>query len=222
MKRTGIILTLVLVSVLVGSNAMAIDRDAAMIDELNLEATSYDEADYFGFSITVENVMAAASGNWALIAGIGTGELEFDGVAQANDAIWGGLGVKWYMTPVTGISLMGTWRELDYEGFEDVEILGATAEIKQRLLPASMAISPYIKGQASFQEIDHPAGYLSMATSGTYTEVVLAAYFGCEFMMNDSMAWVLEAGISESEEFDDGDDTQDGFLARLAMRYYWD
>jgi len=222
MRSTGMILTLTLVCALVGMDALAIDRDAAMIDELNVEGTSYDDADYFGVSITVENVMAAASGNWALLAGVGMGELEFDGMATENDAVWGGLGVKWYMTPVTGISIMGTWRELDYSGFEDVEILGVTGELKQRLLPATMAISPYVKAAATFQEVDHPAGYLNLATAGTFTELIVSAYFGCEFMMNESMAWVFEAGLSESEDFEDGDDTQDGFLARLAMRYYWD
>ena len=222
MKRTGIILTLTLVCALVGLDALAIDRDAIMIDELNLEVTSYDDADYVGVSITVENVMAAASGNWALIAGVGAGQLEFDSTASDHDALWGGLGMKWYMTPVTGISLMGTWKELDYLGYDDVEILGAVAEVKQRLLPATMSISPYVKAKATIQEVDHPAGYIGLASAGTFTELIVSASFGCEFMMNDSMAWVFEAGISESEDFEDGGDTEDGFLARLAMRYHWD
>ncbi len=221
MKKTAMTLTLVLVVAMVALNGFAIDRDASMIDELNLDVTSYDDADYLGLSITVENLMAASGQNWALLAGIGIGELEADAGAT-YDAIWAGLGVKWYLTPVTGISLMGTWRDLDNSTGSDIEITGGMAEVKQRLLPASMAISPYVKGRAALQEVDHPAGYLDFTTADKFTQLTISAAFGCEFMMNDTMAWVFEAGLSESENMDSGGDTEDGFTARLAMRYHWD
>ena len=195
-----------------------------MIDELNLDTSSYDHGDYVGVSITVENVIGVLKRNWALIAGIGMGELDLDSDALSGnyDSWWAALGVKWYMTPVTGISVSGLMRNTDFSTGQDVEIAGGVVEVKQRLLPASKAISPYVRGKATLQEVDHPANYLGINTAGSFTELIISALFGCDFMMNDEMAWTFEAGYSESEEFEDGRDTEDGFLARIAMRYYWE
>ena len=214
---------LFLAVILTASGVYAIDRSARMIDSAYIESEHLDHGDVLTVNVSVENVTATINENWAIIAGLGLGQIDYDDTAvSTSDLWWGGLGVKWYLFRVTSLSVMGFYKDMEYGSSSDLELSGAKAEFIQRLLPATSAISPFIKGSAAFQQVDHPAGYLGLSQAGKFDEFIFSLGAGCDFMMNDSMAFVFSAGYSESEDVDDGQDTSDGFTAGLAMKYYWD
>ena len=85
--------------------------------------------------------------------------------------------------------------------------------VKHRLVSASRPVSPYLKAAAGMQFVDQDE---------SYEVLVLTASAGCDFMTNESMAFVFEAGISESEDIDGGMDLEDGVHFGIAMQYYWE
>ena len=191
--------------------ALAIDRDANMIDAIRIEGASYDHADYGGINITGETLVDDTGGQWAIVAGISAGRLSIDAGGDF-DAMALALGAKYYFTPLTSLAILGsyTW----YDAVGDFEVGAATASIKQRLRSPTRPLSPFLRLDTSVQFVDQ---------LNSYNVLVLTATAGCDFMMNDSMAIVFEGGISESEKLDDeGFDRADGWLLSVAMQYYWD
>jgi hypothetical protein len=202
--------SLSLITLLAVSSAYAIDRNADMIDAVKLEGASYRNSDYAGLRITGENRVADSSGKWAILAALAGGQLSLD-AGPEMDAIEVGLGLKFYLTSLTSISGMVRYTWL--EDVIDFEVGAFDVSIKQRLINASRPISPYFKIGAGIQAVD---------TDDSYEVLVLTASAGCDFMMNESMAFVFEAGISESEDVDKGSDREDGFHVGIAMQYYWE
>jgi len=189
---------------------MAIDRNAGMIDSAKIEGASYDDSDYVALHITGEVAVEHTGGRWAVLAGLAGGSLSLDGGGDL-DILTVDLGVKHYISPVTSLTLLGsyTW----HDGNADFEVGTATVSVKQRLQPATAPISPFVRLSTAVQFVDQLE---------SYDVLVLAATAGCDFMMSRDMAVVFEGGISESEEFDDGIDRADGWIMNVALRYYWE
>jgi hypothetical protein len=187
-----------------------IDRDANMIDAIWLDATTYDLYDSWGVRVTGENVVRDTGGEWAIITGIGGGQFDYDSGSDF-DAISVSLGVKRYLFQNTSLALFGsyTWNDADV----DYEVGAVTASLKQRLLSASNALSPFVRIDSTVQFVD---------TDDSYKLLVVSAIAGCDFMMTDSMAIVFEGGTSTSEDLDDGVEKDDGWLFSVAMQYYWE
>lgn len=183
-----------------------------MIDALWVEGTSYNGVDYVGARITGETEIQNTGGQWALLASVGGGTLSFDN-ADDFDALGVSLGVKYYVTELTSISGEGsyTWNNADINFSEG----GATASFKQRMRAPTRAISPYFR-------IDTSLSFLEQ-DDDSYNVLAVAAFAGCDFVMNDTMAFVFEGGLSESDSVSgDGIARQDGWILRLAMKYYWE
>jgi hypothetical protein len=196
---------------LTAGTAVAIDRNASMIDAVRIEGASYDHADYGGINITGETRVDDTGGQWAIVAGVSAGSLSLD-AGSDFDALALTLGAKYYFTQLTSLAILGNYTWYDASG--DFEVGTATASVKHRLLPATEPISPFIRIDTSIQFVDQ---------LNSYDVLVLVATAGCDFMMTDSMAIVFEGGISESEGLDDnGFDRADGWLASVAMQYYWE
>jgi hypothetical protein len=208
--RTIHALSFCLITLLAASSAYAIDRNADMIDAFKVEGASYRNSDYVGLRITGETKVADSSGKWAILAAVAGGQLSLD-AGPDTDAIEVGIGLKYYLTSLTSISGMGRyeWNDADI----DFEVGTFDVSIKQRLINADRPISPYFKIGAGIQFVDHDE---------SYEVLVLSASAGCDFMMNESMAFVFEAGISESEDIDEGEDREDGVHLGIAMQYYWE
>jgi hypothetical protein len=191
--------------------AVAIDRDANMIDTVWIDGTSFSDSESYGIRVSGETSVKDTGGEWALLAAISRGVLTPDGMGDFDSTSLA-LGVKHYLFSPTSISLLGsyTW----HDGSSDFDIASIKASFKQRLLPATDPISPYLRGEASVQFVDED--------DSSYEVLVLSAIAGCDFMMTDTMAVVFEGGISESEDIDDGSDREDGWLVSIGMQYYWE
>jgi hypothetical protein len=211
--RTNRFTTLLASAILLaGSSAFAIDRGAGMIDAIWLQGASYNGVDYIGARITGETEIQNTGGQWAILASVGGGTLSFDN-ADDFDALGVSIGVKYYVTELTSISGEGnyTWNNADVNFSEG----GATASFKQRMLAPTRAISPYFRLVTSLNFLEKD--------DDSYNVLAVAAITGCDFVMNDTMAFVFEGGVSESDAVSgDGVGRQDGWFLSLAMKYYWE
>ena len=183
-----------------------------MIDALWLQGASYNGVDYIGARITGETEIQNSGGQWAILAGVSGGTFSFDS-EDDFDAFGVSLGVKYYLTELTSISGEGsyTWDDSDV----NFTAGGATASFKQRLLAPTRAISPYFRLDTSLHFIEQD--------DDSYNVLAVAAITGCDFAMNDTMAFVFEGGVSESDSVSgDGVGRQDGWFLSLAMKYYWE
>jgi len=189
----------------------AVDRNASMSDAFRVNYNSFNDSEYFGIHITGENLVKDTNDKWAILAGVSGGTLSFDD-GPDFDAIGIEIGTKYYITPLSAVALLGgyTWSNGDSVNFETGSI---TARLKQRFVSANKPVSPYFKLEIAQQFVDAPEDY---------DAVVLRGMLGCDFMMSQDFAFVFEGGISESDNMDDGNDPEDGWLLSLAMQYYWE
>jgi len=209
------VLVSALTALLVSLNAHAIDRDAKIIDMLAGEAAKYDDFDYIGFKLWGETALPVEGDNWAFIFGGTYGEYSETGVEDV-DAWSVSIGIKYYLTKVTGISLFGTY--VDFDLRQDAEIIAGTVHLKQRLLPATQAISPYLIGSGSVQSAEVVPG---STDDGSFTELIVTGGAGIDFMLDDNLSFVFEGAYSESEDVSSGVDYADGWSTLLAMKYHW-
>ena len=203
-------ISLCLATLLSVSSAFAIDRNASMIDAAKFEGASYRNSDYLGLRITGETQVADSSGKWAILAALAGGRLDMNAGPEV-DVIEIALGLKYYLTPLTSISGMGRYTLNDSD--IEFEVGAFDVSVKHRLVSASRPVSPYLKTTAGIQFVDQDE---------SYEVLVLTASAGCDFMMNESMAFVFEAGFSESEDIEDGIDLEEGLHIGIAMQYYWE
>ena len=198
------------------SGAFAIDRDARMIDTLTVEGGNYKDLSYAGLSLQVENLLAAPSEKWAVLAGVTGGQFNPDTGPRVNS--WSlAMGIRYYLMPVTAISLFGSYRNDDASAFK---VAAGTASIRQRLIPASRYVSPWIEGRFSVQDADLAGGFLSQRDR-SFTALVTTLEAGCDFMMSRQFAFVFNAGVSDTSTVQSGPQYADGFFAGVGMRYYW-
>jgi hypothetical protein len=201
---------------LAAGGAWAIDREARSVETAGFEMANYRDLDYAGVRLDVENLLAAESEKWALLAGVSGGRFKPD----TGDRVYTGLltmGIRHYLLPVTALSLTGSYRTDDSRAFK---VAAGTAGLKQRFLPASRAISPWVAGRISVQDVNLSKGFLS-ARERSYTAVVTTLEVGCDFMMDERFAFVFHAGASETETVQSGASYADGIYGGIALRYYW-
>ncbi|MDI6774203.1 MAG: hypothetical protein QME60_02240 [Verrucomicrobiota bacterium] len=199
------------------SSGFAIDRDAGMIDVIGADVGGYRDVGYFGGSLWVENRLAAKSEDWALVAGIGGGE--YDIKNGSDPYCWfAGIGIKRYLAGFSSLTVMGSYR--NFENESNFDIVAGTATFKLRFVPSRHSISPYVAASGSLQYCDFQAGYFT-ETDETFNALVLTAGVGIDFMASEDFAFVFEAGLSDSQDFNDGVQYADGFYGGIYMRHYW-
>ena len=213
MKTRSVVMAGVLAAAM-STAAFAIDRDARMIDTVWGEATVYDGGDSLGLSLWSETATAEPEGRWAILAGGALGTVW----PNAGDGVeyWElGLGLKHYLARDTSLSLLGLYRELDTEDRPDLR--RATATMKHRLMPAADPVSPYVIAGAGLQTVED----IPEPTVDTdFTELLLVGGAGVDFMMAENFAIVFEGAWYITQELD-GEESEDWFLGRVGMQYYW-
>lgn len=218
MKLLNVFLTaslLVPVSLL---TATGLERDALSIEALRLDGAAYDHSDEYGVTITAATPVDGSGGNWAVVSELGAGRLS-QSSAPSFDRLHLKLGVKRYLASVTSIALLGgyTW----YQGDDDFEIAELTLDARQFLFSTEAPVSPYVRVTGSLQFVE-PSLQSPARTTESFRMTVVEALLGCEFRMQDKLAFVFEGGVSESESLDsDGRGIADGWLLRIAMQYDW-
>ena len=214
MKRTWIAACVLALSCALPS-AFAIDRAAKSVDAVWIEGASYKDLSIVEGAVTVENLLAPKNEDWAILARLSYGQYDAD--PGGSTTTWlAGLGIKYYLTPVTGLALMGTYRS--FNGGD--HITAGTASIKQRIFPSTWAVSPFVDGSASLQSATLSRGFI-VDQDESFNEAVFTVGGGIDFLALDEFAFVFKGGFSQSSAMDGGEQYADGFYFGLGMQYYW-
>ena len=215
-----VVLTLVVAVVVMAMpfTGLAIDRGARIIDQLGVEVGVLDDGDIITGALWSENRLAADNEKWAFLLGLEYGEFDPDTEGVRYDVFDLHVGLKYYLTPVTSLSLTGDWSTSD--GLVDeIDSFGGTLTAKQRLASSYKAISPYAVVSAELARIDQPR---VDATDDDATELVLEFGAGADFMMLDNFGFVFEGLYRIAEDVSGDTEEQDGVLVSLFLKYYFD
>jgi hypothetical protein len=213
MKHAGIVLVAAAL-LLCTRPALAIDRDAKMIDAIAFQAGSFQDGGLMEGTLWAEN--ATANKNFALLFGGGIGTVEPD--EGDSFSLWEvGLGLKYYVTPLTGLSLIGTYTDLDIE--ENDQMLTGMVLLKQRFVPAARPLSPFLKVSAAIRS-DKPFPHSDDAD--TSSDLLGKLALGCDFSMTRDFVIVLEGAYEGELDLSGGKSWKNGALGSIAMAYYWD
>ncbi len=197
---------------------LALERGAQSIEAVRIEGASYRRCEDMGLTISTDRVVDNTAGAWAVIAEIGGGRLS-QKAGPSFDRLQLGLGVKRHLGLMTSFSLLGGYRW--YQGDDRFEVGAVSFSGRQFLVPPVYAVAPYIRLNGELQFVD-PSLSSPGRQTGSYRMVVLEALAGCEFRMREGLAFIFEAGVSDSETLSGGGTAYaDGFLLQFAMQYDW-
>lgn len=223
--------TAMLVLLVLGlASASAIDRNARMIDTVSVDLQELNDVDGIGLSLLSEILLAPEREDWALLAGGGFGTISPDGTSTVapdgslvttsvpNVDYWTvGVGLKFYLAPVTSFSAFGSYSEYETRGVER-EAKAATFTAMQRLAPSTGSMSPFAKGSYTMRD---RSTFSSAGTSGSFSENIFSIGGGIEFWAGDNFSFVFEAARVESDSSKDSAEDLDGWTGAFAMRYYF-
>lgn len=212
-------LGLVMGAVLLGSAGQltATDRNAHMIDTLALQSEILDDGDSAKVTLWSETAFDSLRRDWALLVGGGVGSISPDD-AEDVDFWEAGFGLKYYVSLLTSVSLVGTYgRYYDLPG--DPDVRSGSFTLKQRFIPADQAVSPYLIGAATYRSFEQPYTGFSAEDYSEFAGTVLA---GCDFMLTDSLGIVLEGGYTRAEKISGESETPDTWTMNLGFKGYWD
>jgi hypothetical protein len=196
--------------------AFAIDRDAATIERIQLDGTAYSDSESLTATLISENVVDRVNGRWAILIAAAFGNHSPDG--EGDNEMWSaGLGLKFYATAMTSLTLMGTYSSIETLG-GDTAVWGGELTLRQRLLDCTAPVSPYVEWHTACLEISEPAGG---ATRQSFVALVAAARLGLEFTMNDELSFIAEGGFSGSQNIDAGRTYANGWIGTIGVQYYW-
>jgi len=198
--------------------ATGLEREALSIEALRLDVAAYKHSDDIGLAITDVTPVEGSGGTWAVASEIGAGRLS-QSSGPSFDRLHLKLGVQRHLTSVTSVALLGGYAW--YDGDDSFEIGSITLAARQLLTSPYAAVAPYVLLNGSLQFVD-PSLSSPARTTESYRMSVVEALAGCEFRMQEKLAFVFEGGVSESESLDsDGNGFADGWLFRIAMQYDW-
>jgi len=106
-----------------------------------------------------------------------------------------------------------------YDGDGSPSVRWGQVAGKQRFLPESMPVQPYITGRAGMRYADEILHFYGgeVFTEGEVSEEFFIGFGGgFEISMLDNMEIVVDLSFTESEDLDDD------ALASVAMKYFWD
>jgi hypothetical protein len=197
-------------------NASAIDREAKMIDRVNLDLATLDDADSIGGSILGETAFASQWQEWAILVGGGLGEIS--PLVENDVSYWNVLlGLKYYFCPLTSVSVYGKYEQFDTNpNHRDAKSINL--QVKQRLLPAEYPVCPFVTGGIALRD---RSTFTGDGTEDSFSEYLGNVGGGCEFMMNDELSFEFAAGYQIADTSEDGAEDLDGWIATVGMIYYW-
>ena len=194
------------------SGVGAIERGAKIIDTIGVEAWGYKNASYAGGSLWGEALLTPENQDWAIVAGITGGQLTFDDITIADSILWtGNLGVKWYLQEITSIQVTAGYGQMSDL---DVDVSNLRATLKQRFIPASDPISPYVSATLMVQKEGFAEGDDS-------TDIYFEAHLGAEFASRDDLAFIFDIGFIQTMSASDETFDEQGIMAGFYMKYYW-
>ena len=215
MKTASIVFLSSAILFLAATCGEAIERDARLIDWIGIEMNpSGDVGGLSGF-LWGEQALSPDVDMWSFLFGGQYGRMNphfFDGID-----FWSvGLGLRYYAFPATSFDATVHYGKYDGDGSPSVR-WGQVAG-KQRFLPESMPVQPYITGRVGMRYADEILHFHEgeVFEEGEVSEEFFIGFGGgVEISMLDNMEIVLDLSFTESEDLDDD------ALASVAMKYFW-
>ncbi|OGV63064.1 MAG: hypothetical protein A2283_23260 [Lentisphaerae bacterium RIFOXYA12_FULL_48_11] len=193
-------------------NSFAIDRDAKFIDSIGAYGMSYKDGQLLGLQVWGETALGKINKDWALLVGVGAGTDSPDDSGD-TDFIDGLAGIKYYLSDLTSLALVGSY--MGYDSDSDMDITAASLIGKHRFIDASEGISPFCSASASYRAIDNG--------DDNDSEIVGSVGLGCEFMLTEDLSIVLEGSYVRGESLNsDGFELKDAIVAAIYLTGYWD
>lgn len=216
MRKSVLSLTTVILACLCLS-AVASERNARLIDTIGVSYSDVNDADLLKLHLEGETALQPEGGPWAILL---EGELgNFSGEADEDGDTWMvALGIKYYLFPVTSVTIKGTYSEISW--LRSYHLVGLEAEMIHRLQPANDPVSPFVHGKVAVQErgrFSDPAE-AGEDKSGVGFEVG----GGFDFEANDELSFVVELSLIEGENLHGDLDISDGWRLYFGMKYYWE
>ena len=218
------------------ASSHAIDRGASMIDTVSFDWEELDDVDGYGGSVRVENMLMPQREDWSILVNVGLGVLSprptsttttaADGTTTTTSSgsrdvdYWtAGLGLKFYLTPITSFSAVGSFTEYDLRG-GDRDAKAATFTAKQRLAPADEQLSPYVK--ASYSVRSRTSFSRTDEDTSSFSENVFAVGGGFEIGGAENFTFVFEVLVVEADNSEDEAEELDGWMGSIGMQYFWE
>jgi len=216
MRKTVAPVTLLALS-LIAFEAEALDRNSTIIDTLAVEVGGYDNGDFLVATLNGETAIADPDLDWAILLGGGFGQWSADNAADID--FWQfSVGMKFYLTTVTSMSIVGRYTSYDAP-VDDPSTMEGIFTFKQRLAVSEAAISPYLAGSVSLRDSEWDP---DSVTSESFTELVAGVTAGCDLMLTETMAVVLEGTYTFPQEISGGAESPDTWIGVFGMKGHWD
>jgi hypothetical protein len=216
MKRTALPLVIAMFACLC-LPAAAIERNAHTIDRIGISYSEVNDADIVCLNLWGETALQPEGGPWSILLGGSFGDLA--GEMDSDGDTWSaGLGIKYYLFPVTSVALRATYAEISWDVSHDVR--GLEAELIHRFVPATKSFSPFVRGQMSWEEQSRFSGEAMPGEDTTGVGFEVAG--GADFASNEELSFVLEVAVMEGENVYGGIDLSDGWSLSFWMKYYWE
>lgn len=203
---------LLAILIMIATGVGAIERGAKLIDTIGAEVWAYKNSTLVGGSLWGEIKLTPEDQDWALMAGITGGQINFD-ESTTDSTLWtGNLGIKWYIQEVTSLQITAGFGQMtDY----DVDLVNLRTTLKYRFIPASDPISPYASATLMVQKEDFSDGDDS-------NDLYFELHVGSEFAARDDLAFIFDIGFLQSLSASDDTFDEQGVNAGFYMKYYWD
>jgi len=196
-------------------HAVAIDRNAKMIDTFAFDFSELDDMDYAGGSIFGET--SFLDSDWAILFGGGYGSSSPND-APNIDILTVSVGLKYYIIPPTSVSLLGTYQNFDQRSRSEKDAVMGTVGVKHRFISADEPVSPFVTGTISWRD---RSSFSDPENEDTFSETLFSVGGGVEFAMRRDFAFVFEGAYVEADDSSDGSEDLDGFVGSIALRYYF-
>jgi hypothetical protein len=197
--------------------AAASDRNARMIDTLAVQADVFEDGDAAKATLWSETAIASPQREWAFLLGGGAGRIAPDNGRDVD--FWeAGVGLKYALSPLTSVALTFTYG-LYYDLPGDPDVRTGALTLKHRFVPADRPVAPYIAGTFGYRSLDEA---YDGSTTEDYSEMLGRAALGCDFMLTDTLAIVLEGALTHAEDVSGEFETPDTWSGSLGFKGYWD
>jgi hypothetical protein len=205
-------------AMLAALTASAIDRNASMIDSAAIAGYRSSTVRIVTLDVWGENALVAPRRDWAILVNLGFGQAKPAGGASGNT--WAaGLGVKYYLTELASLSLVGRYET--WGGDSGVDVASGTLGFKYRFLSAEEVVSPFATCGVAFQGITRDIA--GTEESDSLSEAQLSVGVGCDFLLKSDMALVMQGAFFQPEKLaGDGAKLDNGWTASAGLAYYWE
>ena len=124
--------------------------------------------------------------------------------------------LKYYLFTETSIACILSYGQ--YKADSTCDVKAISGYLKQRLRPADETVSPYLLGGFTVQD---DSGFSDSECGDVFSDVVVEAGAGCDFLVNETFAIVFEGAWVWGESTADDPINANGLLVTGAMKYYW-